>query len=306
MEATSGMVQPTMDLSNQRDETTQTEEPTTEPNLSALWGEEQNEQPSNEENQKPAISQQRPTERAIVTLKLDKVTLPTFNGDLTTWEEFRDMFEYLVDSSTKLSDIVKFHQLRTYLRGEAYDTIRGYRMTSKNYKNAWRDLKRRYDHQDEIINSYIRAFLGAPAIYHQANFANLTQIIDATNQLLRALPRLGTEVSNWDPFLTLIIETKLDKVTRQEWKEEKGRNANPDVNKLLNWMEAQAAIYTPRTKIDWTEKLRRKSSRHQHQRHHHQRLFHINNIEDGSNNEDCGHGNESDEGNFIQREVYDD
>lgn len=62
----------------------------------------------------PDGSDQQPTDRAIVQLKLDAIQLPFFNGDLTTWEAFRDLFEQLVDRSPKLSNTVKFHQLRSH------------------------------------------------------------------------------------------------------------------------------------------------------------------------------------------------
>lgn len=70
------------------------------------------------------------TERAIVQLKLDAIQLPFFSGDLTTWEAFRDLFDQLVDKSNKLSDTVKFHQLRSHLKGVAFDTIRGLELPS--------------------------------------------------------------------------------------------------------------------------------------------------------------------------------
>lgn len=188
-----------------------------------------------------------PVERSVVTLKLDSIQLPYFDGDLTTWEAFRDMFEYLVDQSTKLSDTVKFHQLRSHLKGVAYDTIRGYQLSGINYRIAWNDVKKRFDREEEIIDEYMRKFLEVPPISHKATYANLSNIVDTTNQMLRALPHMGVEVSTWAPFVNLIIESKLDDDTRQDWKQHKGPDAKPNMKVLLDWLELRAIELQPST-----------------------------------------------------------
>lgn len=192
------------------------------------------------ENRDQELQHDGPPERAIVQLKLDTVQLMDFSGDLTTWEQFRDMFEYLVNKSTKLSDVVKFHQLRTHLQGEAFDTIRGYQVTTKNYKLAWTDLKNRYDNKEEIANEYIRKFLDMTAISKGPTCENLFRIVDICNQMLRALPNLGIAVEKWDPFTTLVIERKLDDDTRQKWRETRGTNYKPNIQALLSWLEERA------------------------------------------------------------------
>lgn len=95
-----------------------------------------------------------PKERAIITLKLDSITLPYFDSKLSDWVAFKDMFVYLVHKSAKLSDTLKFHQLRNHLRGVALDTIKGYQPIGKNYESAWADLVKRYDRKDELVEEY--------------------------------------------------------------------------------------------------------------------------------------------------------
>lgn len=190
----------------------------------------------------------KPTERSIVTLKLDTVQLPDFSGDLTNWEAFRDMFEYLVDKSTKLSDIVKFHQLRSHLKGQAFDTIRGYQLTGANYKSAWSDVKRRYDRKEEIIDEYIRKFLEMSAI-SKANSTNLSHLVDTTNQMLRALPNLGVNVSTWDPFLHVILESKLDNKTQMDWKQKRGPHQKPNIVEFVDWLEIRAIELQPSVNV---------------------------------------------------------
>lgn len=184
-------------------------------------------------------------EQTIANLKLDTVQLPYFDGKLEEWPNFRDMFEYLVDKSGKLSKVVKFHQLIGHLKASALECIKGYKVTGSNYEAAWADLKKRYDRTDELIEDYIRRFLEVPAIRHKATHVNLRAIIDVTNQMLRALPAMKTKVDQWDPFLNFIVKTKLDEETRSEWKQKLSKDQKKAITDLLDFMEIKATDIQP-------------------------------------------------------------
>lgn len=184
-------------------------------------------------------------EQATVNLKLDSFQLPHFNGNLDDWQTFRDMFEYLVDKSKKMTKIMKFHQLRSVLTGPALDCIRGYQVTERNYDAAWFDLKKRFDRTNELSDEYIRRFLEVPALKIKATHLTIRAIIDATNQMLRALPGLRVPVSNWDPFLKLIIRTKLNEEIRSEWIRQQARDTTQDISDLLDFLENKAIEMQP-------------------------------------------------------------
>lgn len=184
-------------------------------------------------------------EQATVNFKLDSVQLQTFNGNMTEWESFRDMFEYLVDKSRKISKIMKFQQLRNHLKGTALDCIRGYQLTAKNYDAAWSDLKRRFNRTDELTDEYIRKFIEAPAIRIKPSHLNIRVIVDAANQMLRALPGLNVTVDNWDPFMIFIIKTKVDDETRYEWKQKQVKENLVKVSDLLDFLENKAIELQP-------------------------------------------------------------
>ena len=59
-------------------------------------------------------------------VKLPKLTLRPFNGDITTWKSFWDSYESAIHDNRELSDIDKFNYLRSLLERSAYDSIAGY------------------------------------------------------------------------------------------------------------------------------------------------------------------------------------
>lgn len=181
-----------------------------------------------------------PQEQGSVNLKLDTFHLPSFNGDLENWETFKDMFEYLVNKSKKMTKVMKFHQLRSVLTGPALDCIRGYQVTAKNYDAAWIDLNKRFDRTTEISDEYMRKFLEVPALKSKATHITIRAIIDATNQMLRALPGLNITINNWDPFLNLIIRTKLNGDIRSEWNRLQAKDKSSKITDLLDFLEGKA------------------------------------------------------------------
>lgn len=222
---------------------------------------------------RPAVPDNESSNAVTLPLRLETINLPFFNGELTEWSSFKDLFVYLIHQNNQLSDIVKFHQLRSKLRGPALDTIRGYQITGINYLAAWSDLTKRYDRTDNLVQEYIRKFLEVPAILHKPNLYRIRAIIDATNQMIRALPNLGADVHHWDPFICLIVTSKLDEETRTEWRQFIGRRTNTTIGELIEFLETQAIDHQPSQGDRLSQMLRGQGN----QRNPKRNVFAINN-----------------------------
>jgi hypothetical protein len=53
------------------------------------------------------------------SLKLPRIAIPTFPGKFSEWKNFRHTFESLVDSNDAMSNILKFHYLKSSVTGNA-------------------------------------------------------------------------------------------------------------------------------------------------------------------------------------------
>ena len=58
-------------------------------------------------------------------MKLPKLSLPTFDGNVLHWQEFWDVFDAAVHQQTAISDVTKFGYLKGSLRGSAASAIYG-------------------------------------------------------------------------------------------------------------------------------------------------------------------------------------
>ena len=85
----------------------------------------------------PSATAVAPTSAArSVTVKLPKLQLRHFSGDLTKWTSFWQLFQVSVDRNPDLSDVDKFNYLSSLLEGVAREAIAGLSLTEENYVAA--------------------------------------------------------------------------------------------------------------------------------------------------------------------------
>ena len=77
-------------------------------------------------------------------LKLPKLKIQIFDGEIINWQTIWDQLESSIDSQENITDIDKFGYLRNLLCDSARETISGLTLTSENYKNAMQLLRDRF------------------------------------------------------------------------------------------------------------------------------------------------------------------
>lgn len=179
-----------------------------------------------------------------VELKMDKFSLPTFDGDLTNWLPFRDQFVDLVHNNRNYTAITKFIQLRGHLKGTALESIQGFKLSAANYEAAWYILQRRYNKPDQIVDEYLRKLTSLPPIDTPTTHRLIT-MVNCTNQILRVLPSLGVDVSNWDAIIKYSLTSKLDRTTYKKWLDQVKLRQSVPLQELIEFLEVEASENLP-------------------------------------------------------------
>lgn len=81
----------------------------------------------------PAIAQLAPSESRI---HLPEIPLPTFDGRLQNWPDFRDRFSTLVDQKAHLTNTEKFYYLLGCLQAGPTDVVKGITVSDATYNLA--------------------------------------------------------------------------------------------------------------------------------------------------------------------------
>ena len=130
-------------------------------------------------------------------VKFSAISLLQYHGSLGEWVPFRDSFESLIYRKESLSNIERFHDLKSALKGDAARALQTLPISDSNYSAAWDTLCVRYEDPNELIDYYVDALFALRVIRRES--ANvLRELIDDFNNI-RSLKSLKLQVDNWDP-----------------------------------------------------------------------------------------------------------
>ena len=171
-------------------------------------------------------------------VKLPKLTLKKFNGDLTKWTPFWDSFESSIDHNPDLSEVDKFNYLNSLLEGPASEAISGLKLTAANYLEAIAILRRRFGNKQQIITKHMDVLLTVEPITSQSDLRGLRRLYDLVESQVRGLRSLGVASESYGSLLSSVLISKLPQelrlivsreVTTGEW----------DLDRLMNIVEKE-------------------------------------------------------------------
>ena len=142
-------------------------------------------------------------------VKLPKLTIKKFNGDLTKWVTFWDSFESAIHSNPTLSNVDKFSYLHSFLESTASDAIASLTLTSANYEEAIATLKRRFGNEQLIMSKHMNALLILQTVASHYDLKGLRHLYDTVESLVRGLRALGIDSESYGQLLSSILMNKL-------------------------------------------------------------------------------------------------
>ncbi|XP_073949064.1 uncharacterized protein [Choristoneura fumiferana] len=153
-----------------------------------------------------------------VDVRLPRIELPRFSGSYEEWQAFEDIFTSLIHNNKSLSDVQRFHYLKSCLCGEASTTLKHYQVLESNYQSAWETLRKRYSHQRLVVNSILKRLLSTKRIQGQSS-VQLKLFIDNMKECLHGLKGMKIETESWDPLLIYLSMQRLDAECHKQWEE---------------------------------------------------------------------------------------
>ena len=162
----------------------------------------------------PTESTMNHTHIPITRVKLPKLVLKKFNGDLTKWATFWGSFESSVHNNSSLSDVDKFNYLNAQLEGRASEAVAGLKLTSANYSEAIAILKKRFGNKLLTITRHMDVLLNIDAVTSQHNLKGLRHLYDSVETQVRGLRALGVPSESYGSLLTSVLMNKLPQELR--------------------------------------------------------------------------------------------
>ena len=172
-------------------------------------------------------------------VKLPKLEVPTFDGNILNWRTFWEQFSVSVHDRSNMSDAEKLVYLQHALKaGSAKHAIEGLSRSGDCYDEAVECLRARYNRPRLIHQAHVRMILETPSL-KDGSGRELRRLHDVVLQHLRALKAMEYEPSG--PFITSALELKLDTNTMFEWqKHSQDSTEVPHFQKLLEFINLRA------------------------------------------------------------------
>ena len=142
------------------------------------------------------------------SVKLPKIVLKKFDGKPTTFQSFWDSYNTAIHENGDISDVKKMAYLFGLLEGPAYSAVKGFTMTSGNYKKVIDVLHERIGSKDMIISSHMDALLKLPLV-NNSDTKRLRSVYDLFGQKIRGLKTLAISSKEYGSLLLPILMSKL-------------------------------------------------------------------------------------------------
>lgn len=153
---------------------------------------------------------------AASKVKLPKLTLQPFDGQLTSWTPFWDSFKAAVHDNHSLSDVDKFNYLKGLLQRTALEAISGLALTSANYQEAVAILRKRFGSKPQIISKHMDVLMHIESVSSPQNVKGLRRLYDSVESNVRSLKSLGVESSSYGGLLASLLVTKIPQELQPE------------------------------------------------------------------------------------------
>ena len=143
--------------------------------------------------------------RTTTKVKLPKLSLRKFDGDLTSWATFWDSYESLIHLNPDLSSVDKFNYLHSLVDGIAAEAIAGLALTSSNYEEAIALLKKRFGNKQQQISKHMEILLHLEPLASPHN----RHLFDKVEAQVRSLKALGVDPASYGSLLSSILLSKI-------------------------------------------------------------------------------------------------
>ena len=173
-------------------------------------------------------------------VKLPKLDVPTFNGDVQHWKTLWEQFAISVHGRTSLSNAEKLVYLQQAIKGgSAKSAIKGLSRSGDNYDEAIACLKSRYNRPRLIHRAHVQRIMDAQPL-KDGSGKELRWLHETLQQHLRALRAMKCEPDS--SFTTSVTELKLDSETMFEWQKHSQDKTEvvPHYQDILDFIDLRA------------------------------------------------------------------
>ncbi|XP_071577737.1 uncharacterized protein [Temnothorax nylanderi] len=174
-------------------------------------------------------------------VKLPKIALPQFSGDLSLWPSFIALYNTSIHENRQLSAIEKYQYLLASLKGEALNVIKNLPFSSDHYMTAYDSLLSRYRNKRKLADYYLNSMLDSKPLKTESAEA-LRNLLDAFSENTCALSLMKFPTDSWDFLLLKFLLDKLLRSLREKFESAHRTEEIPRYNQLTKFLSEHCKV----------------------------------------------------------------
>lgn len=156
------------------------------------------------------------TQESIRALKLPKIELRKFGGDIKDWLPFWSTFKKIhEDASLSREDKFQYLVQSMVKDSRAFEVVNSFPLTAGNYEKAIHSLESRFGKKDLLIEYYVRELL--KLVLSKNKNMSLAITYDKLETHIRALETLGVTTEMCAAMLLPLVESSLPEEILRTW-----------------------------------------------------------------------------------------
>lgn len=175
-------------------------------------------------------------------IKLPKITLSPFSGDLSLWPSFIALYNRSIHDNPQLAGIEKYQYLLTSLKGEALNVVKGMPLSAEHYTIAYA-LVKRYQNKRKLASHHWQSIANAKTLKVESP-ESLRRLVDGFSENLRALELMEFPVDLKDFILLNTLLEKLTPALREKFEVEHRKSEIPKFNQLVDYLLEYCQVLT--------------------------------------------------------------
>jgi len=184
------------------------------------------EKPGTPKEEKPTLDQFNQTSSqpivdtsSLQPIRLENIKVPTFRGELKTYNRFIQTFKALIGSNPRLAKIAKLTYLFNSLEGEALRAVEQFPIDDKYYETVLKTLDSRFGDPSLLIRQEIKRIITFEKLGN--DFKRLRQFLDILRSVMNDIDSITDGSSHQVWWELTIIESKLSHEMLTSWNEHK-------------------------------------------------------------------------------------
>lgn len=198
-------------------------------------------------------------------VRLPEIDINIFNGKISDWHSFSQLFKALIIDDKSLSDVQRFMYLKSYLRNEPLSLIEDLPIDDSSFSIAMDVLKERYESQTSVLNAHFKALFDLQPV-SKGSVNQLREFVTSVSKSWKALKHLNYSS---DQLLELMViyhlQKKLDYSVRYGFQSHLGVNSVPSFKQFHEYLNQKCIISENLSSEDYVSQRKNvKSSLHVH------------------------------------------